>query len=370
MDRFGMGTNSGYIQDKVKFNDILYMTEDLDQPTTVETCHCGKIQTHTVSHQWKDEYNGPVKNDEQPNLVPREYVRFANITMQPLTKSLAHHLILQAGELQLIPYIMEDNQDSEAVIITDVGATELAVGGKKSVAVGGVIDEINGKKIKHFKDIEDAFRPACQGAKSQSCKSSFAETDVFTTTAPKASFLEEEGETSCNRVWTMKTKDGKFIATDYRSELKHMTHGDNKFAISPVVQAALKTEGIAVPSAMTQTKEEAKIVFPKDPTPIEFRNVFRGGMTLEKALKKMTERGSNGGIPSSFMQMGPGSMEPQSLMQINRERPSSFMEMGPGGMAPESLMQLHKNKASPSSFIEMGPKSVEPVSLMQLHKNK
>ena len=42
---------------------------------------------------------------------------------------------MRTGELQLIPYIMEDNQDAEAVIITDVGATELAVGGKKSVSV-------------------------------------------------------------------------------------------------------------------------------------------------------------------------------------------------------------------------------------------
>merc|ERR1719478_1453782 len=241
---------------------------------------------------------------------------------------------------------MEENKEGEAVIITDVGSSELGAGGKKSISVGGVIDEINGKKITKFADIADAFRPACHGSKSQSCTSggSFAETDVFTTTAPKTSFLEEEDDTNCNRVWTMKTKDGKFVATDYKAELKHMTTGDNRFAISDVVKAALQTEGISLPSTLAQQKEEAKIVFPKDPTPIEYRNTFRGGMTIDKALKKVVERGAQGGLASSFM------------------------EMGPGGMAPVSLMQLHKNKAHPSSLIEMGPGAMEPESLMQVKK--
>jgi S1-C subfamily serine protease len=372
LDRFGMGTNSDYIQDKVKFNDLMYMTENLDEPTEVETCHCGKVETHTVSHQWKDEYEGPVKADDQANLVERDYVRFANITMQPLTKSLAHHLILQQGELQLIPYIMEENKEEEAVIITDVGSSELGVGGRKSISVGGVIDEINGKKITKFSDIAEAFRPACHGSHSQSCTSSFVE-DVFTTTAPKTSFLEEEDDTNCNRVWTMKTKDGKFVATDYKAELTHMTHGDNRFAISDVVKEALTTEGISLPSTLAQQKEETKIVFPKDPTPIEYRNTFRGGMTVDKALKKVVERGVQGGVPSSFMEMGPSAMEPLSLMQIHRNHPSSFIEMGPGGIpgpAAMSLMQLHKNKAHPSSLIEMGPGAMEPESLMQIQKKK
>merc|ERR1719478_1992874 len=191
---------------------------------------------------------------------------------------------------------MEENKEGEAVIITDVGSSELGAGGKKSISVGGVIDEINGKKITKFADIADAFRPACHGSKSQSCTSggSFAETDVFTTTAPKTSFLEEEDDTNCNRVWTMKTKDGKFVATDYKAELKHMTHGDNKFAISDVVKAALKTEGIILPSTLAQQQEA--IVFPKDPTPIEYRNVFRGGMTMGKALKEVVERAAQGGL--------------------------------------------------------------------------
>jgi S1-C subfamily serine protease len=283
LDRFGMGTNPDYIQDKVTFNDLMYMTEDLDKPTEVETCHCGQIETHTVSHEWKAAYEGPVKSDDQANLVERDYVRFANVTMQPLTKSLAHHLIAQQGELQLIPYIMEDNKEGEAVIITDVGSSELGAGGRKTISVGGVIDEINGKKITKFADVADAFRPPCRGTQSQSCQSSLAQ---------KASFLEEE--TNCNRVWTMKTKDGKFVATDYKAELKHMTHGDNKFAISDVVKAALKTEGISLPSTLAQQQEA--IVFPKDPTPIEYRNVFRGGMTMGKALKEVVERAAQGGL--------------------------------------------------------------------------
>jgi hypothetical protein len=101
LDRFGMGTNPKYIQDKVKFNDLIYMGQDLQKEVKIETCSCGKTEKHTISKAWAADYEGPVLSDEQPNLqaATRPYLTFGNITMQALTKTLAHHLILQQGEL-------------------------------------------------------------------------------------------------------------------------------------------------------------------------------------------------------------------------------------------------------------------------------
>lgn len=366
LDTFGMGTNPKYIQDKVKFNDLIYMGQDLSTQVHIETCNCGAKQTHTISKSWVKDYEGPVLSDEQPNLeaATRPYLTFGNVTMQALTKTLAHHLILQQGELQLIPYVMGDNNQS-VIIVTDVGQTALSMGGKKALSVGSVVEEINGHKVHTMEDVAKAFIPTSKASCSSGAGGALLDADAL---------LEELQH---KKTFTIKTKDGKMAAWDYMDELTRMSQGTGICgAMTDIVKKAFSAAGISAGGTLMQEYAKEQTIAPPKTLPIEDRVIFRGGMTVAKALRDAVGDGRldlEHAAPSSFMQMGPGSMPSMaawSLMQLGHAKPSSLAEMGPGGMTPESLMQLHRVHPAASSFMEMGPGGMEPGSLMQLKSRK
>ena len=344
LDRFAMGTNADYIQDPVSFRDLLFMGHEMTEQKTVTTCSCGTETTHTVDMTWKLAYEGPVEDDQQANLVEHKYLTFGNVTMQALTKTLAHHLILAQGQLDLIPYVMPENEKG-VVIVTDVGHSDTGYGGKKLLSVGSVVSEINGKEIQSMSDVEEALTPTCSSQCGAAAGAASAGTD-----------------TNCERVFTMKTADGHMHAFDFMAEMHRMAGGTTTGTIAPMLQSAMDTFGITVSTTLLQKEATARLMTADEMEggvevlPIEYRNVYRGGMTAAKALDHFLGV-ADSGYTEEAREEGPA-------------RPSSFMQMGPGGVAPFSLMQLGRNKAHPSSFMQMGPKSLEPISLMQLHPNR
>jgi hypothetical protein len=243
------------------------------------------------------------------------------------------------------------------IIVTDVGQTALSMGGKKALAVGSVVEEINGKKVHTMEDVAKAFVPTSKAT----CSGGDAVADAD-------AFLEQ---TAAKTTFTLKTKDGHMAAWDYETELTRMAESTDTCGVNTdILKKAFAAAGISSAGTLMQEyATERPIVQPKT-LPIESRAIFRGGMTVARALQDAVGDGRlEQAAPSSFMQMGPGSMGSMaafSLMQLGHSKPSSFAEMGPGGMTPQSLMQLHRVLPAASSFMEMGPGGMEPASLMQL----
>lgn len=340
LDSYGEGKNENYIQDLVKFGDLIFMGHDMATPTKVTTCKCGNIQEHLVSHEWDaTKYETPITDDQQPNLVTHPFLTFGNVTLQVLTKTIAHHLILAQGQLDLIPYIVPENEKS-AVIVTDVGHSDLGIGGKKTLQVGSVVKEINGHKIENMTDVENAFVPSGTG----SCG---------TGSSSRTSSSE-------NSVWILKTADGHMHSFDYMAEMRRMAGTAGVHSMSPILKEAMNAANIQVSSAsVLQTADKPAVPDTVEAgvevLPIEYRNVYRGGMTTSRALDQFLGTVGYSGVEET--EEGPA-------------KPSSFVQMGPGGITPQSLMQLGRKKAHPSSFVEMGPNSMEPLSLIQLHRNR
>merc|ERR1719487_2127158 len=129
--------------------------------------------------------------------------------------------------------------------------------------------------------------------------------------------------------------------------------------------------------------ETAKIqVLPIEDRDI-FRGGMTAERSLEMVIKDPQRFISGNWGPSSFVEMGPGGFEPasfmrspESLMQTSgRQRRSSAEEM-----AAESLLQVnHKRSADvlgalrqqgPSSLLEIGPGGMAPESLMQTRSTR
>merc|ERR1719331_2712582 len=210
-----------------------------------------------------------------------------------------------------------------------------------------------------------------------------------------------------NHIWTLKTQEGHFLAVDFDQALKDMA-GVPKLAIDKTVLGLMAARGIELNETAAKENEKreqeremensgfgdgggmgdqsssgssaggqfnagekgtahgakAKHHHPRhhhslselmsredagldgDVLPIEYRDVYRGGMTAARDLEYALESPETIWGSSSFMQIDESSVEPSRMSQMDLS--TSFLEikaaneMGPGGIEPESLMQVER----------------------------
>jgi len=205
-----------------------------------------------------------------------------------------------------------------------------------------------------------------------------------------------------NHVWTLKTQEGHFMAVDFDQALKDMA-AVPKLAIDKTVLKLMADRGIELNETAAKeaqkreeereqegggfgdfggegggdyhsggqsknnaghkgshrhhrnyhrhhslselmSREDAEL--DGDVLPIEYRNVYRGGMTAARDLEYALASPETIWGASSFMEIDQGSVGPASMSSMSLAEATSFLEinaaneMGPGAMEPVSLMQV------------------------------
>jgi hypothetical protein len=203
-----------------------------------------------------------------------------------------------------------------------------------------------------------------------------------------------------NHIWTLKTQEGHFLAVDFDQALKEMA-GVPKLAIDKTVLGLMAARGIELNETAAKENEKreqereqeaggfgdmpsegsgqfngaedggstsskhhghshhrhhslSELMSKEDAgldgnvLPIEYRDVYRGGMTAARDLQYALESPEMIWGSSSFMEIDSSSVKPSRMSAVDLSEPTSFIEikaaheMGPGALEPESLMQVER----------------------------
>jgi len=163
IDRFGNGAEEGaYLDDPIPFDSIMYEMENLATNVTVKTCKDGKNRTHTVSMQWRPEYEPGVRSIFEPYFEPQAlyYEAFANVFVMQLN---AHHLwaLLDYLTLPLLGPFMQRGQEPRLVVCSVVEGSYA----QRVLVPGMVLSTLNGQKVTTLDDFRSNFEPAPEDGK-------------------------------------------------------------------------------------------------------------------------------------------------------------------------------------------------------------
>lgn len=266
LDRFGMGVDDKYVQDPVHYHDLMFMNRDLaSSPATVKTCSCGGTETeHTVNLEWKAEYASNIPETSQPFLANLDFEVFGELTIQPMNMPLAKALVMQAGMLNLVDYVI-DVDHPPALIVTSA-PDPIDMNGAV-LQTGSIVAKVNGKKVSTLKEFRAAFEPDAVAE----CKAS-------------SGAAQSDLQTDKPQIFTIQTQDGAFYGAPFKETLAEMLkNADADHPVTKTSREAAEKLGLDVSkiSFMEGAVPAERVVLPASviEMPIEARAIERGGRT-------------------------------------------------------------------------------------------
>jgi len=219
LDSWGQGTDGKYTQEPVDFYDLAFMHEDPLSTATIETCTCGQKQTHKVNLQYQPANEEPVPFIDEPMFATMDFEQFGDVTVAPLTKNVAQ-AIMGEGMLQILAYVADAEGAQRQLVITDVGQGSEA---SQSVSPGAVVDKVNGVPASSLRDFRANFQP--QGEVTCAAQER-AELEKAQEDSPDGAEnpLMKLLTSNATNGWTLSTKDGMELVTDFRLQLVVQAH--------------------------------------------------------------------------------------------------------------------------------------------------
>lgn len=157
IDEFGMGKDANYCEDRVRYTDLIYMQDDYTGAVEVEVCHKGRLTTHQVPLDWKeDAYDQGILYVDEPafeeNLT--QYVIFGDIAVMQLTFN--HIELLYKANPSLAGFLQPDLMDSTRLIMPFVSPGSYA---SEFLRPGSIVKRVNGHEVYTLDDFKEHFVP-------------------------------------------------------------------------------------------------------------------------------------------------------------------------------------------------------------------
>eukprot|EP00933_Yihiella_yeosuensis_P049373 TRINITY_DN461_c0_g2_i1.p1 TRINITY_DN461_c0_g2~~TRINITY_DN461_c0_g2_i1.p1 ORF type:complete len:602 (+),score=129.57 TRINITY_DN461_c0_g2_i1:112-1917(+) len=158
LDQFGMTKFDKFSSDKVSFSDVFFMMPELSGEVEFETCRQGKRTRHTVSMQWKQEYNRGLPWVDEPNVegLGKQYDQFGDIVVMQMTQNHVHHFMAKTGSLSLVRWLEPEFITQPRLMITDVRAGSYA---SDVLLPGSAVELVNGKKVRTLDEFRENLLP-------------------------------------------------------------------------------------------------------------------------------------------------------------------------------------------------------------------
>jgi S1-C subfamily serine protease len=255
LDAFGQGIDGKYTKDPVDFYDLAFMHEDPLSTATIETCSCGQKQTHKLSLQYQPENEEPVPFIDEPTFATMDFEQFGDVTVQPLTKNAAQAM-MGMGMLQILAYVADAEGPQRQLLITDVSQGSEA---SQSLTPGMVIDKVNGVASASLSEFRANFQP--QGEVTCAAQER-AELQKAEQEAPDggANPLLKLLTSNATNGWSLSTKDGAELVTDFRLQLVVQAHkiSSGMAPLTPGVQEGLQGISNELKAMQPEEPEEAE----------------------------------------------------------------------------------------------------------------
>lgn len=251
IDEYGMGYDPAYCEDQVRYTDLFFMTEDLEDKVEVEACHDGKIQKHTVPLGWDKSYESGMQYIEEPVFETKltEFELFGDVSVMQLTLNHVGQLINMRPEIAR--YLHPDEEASSHVVLHYVKPGSYA---SEFLYPGSVITKVNGHEVRTLDDFRKHFIPDALSAPAKEgflqkpkrmlhkVRRVHKETHAHTA-EPKAS---EPAVKSEEVVWTLETDQGEMYVVYFDGTLTQ------QLAEAEVTQSASLLSSVVLDAAVAR----------------------------------------------------------------------------------------------------------------------
>jgi len=158
LDSFGTGLNAEYAADRVFFSDLFFMVPDLTTDVEFETCFEGKTQQHTVSMNWKPEYDKGIRYVTEPTVegVSSQYELFGDVAVMAMTVNHVDAILTTVGDPAPARWMHPDFVAQPRLIVNYVRSGSYA---SHVIPVGSAVTKVNGQEVRSLEEFGQAFVP-------------------------------------------------------------------------------------------------------------------------------------------------------------------------------------------------------------------
>lgn len=157
LDAFGMGLKQDFIADRVDFENLFFMTTNLDQPASFDMCCGSNVTSHRVSRSWAANNGQGLRWVHEPFLEgwSTRFETFGDVTITELTLNHVNELFA-AGNTHIGRFADEDLVSEPRLIIVDVRRGTYA---SEVLQIGSVVTKVNGVATSTLADFRSNFLP-------------------------------------------------------------------------------------------------------------------------------------------------------------------------------------------------------------------
>lgn len=155
IDAYGQGRVPGYVEERVSFDEMLTLREDLTGNATVKICAGGRTSEHSLPLHWQRHFDGEVPLIYEVAFAPLDYELFAGIGFMELTLNHVESLV-EAGIPTLARFVLPDFQESKHLFVSYVAP---GCDDYDTLSKGMIVAKVNGQTVSSLDDFRSAFMP-------------------------------------------------------------------------------------------------------------------------------------------------------------------------------------------------------------------
>mmetsp|Transcript_33877 Transcript_33877/g.88158 ORF Transcript_33877/g.88158 Transcript_33877/m.88158 type:complete len:953 (-) Transcript_33877:119-2977(-) len=153
LDRYGMGRDAHFAEDKVDFEQMLFFQEDITKPMMVETCSKGVDSKHAVQITFnRSMHENAVPQVDEPMFASLPYELFGDIGVMPLTQNAAAMFAQNFHQQGGYRWAAEDKPKLVVNYVSGPSAQYLRP--------GAIVKRVNGIEVNTLEDYRKAMIPA------------------------------------------------------------------------------------------------------------------------------------------------------------------------------------------------------------------
>jgi len=152
LDRYGMGRDAHFAEDKVDFEQMLFFQDDITQPMMVETCSKGVDTKHAVKITFnRSIHENAVPQVDEPMFASLPYELFGDIGVMPLTQNSAAMFAQNFHQQGGYRWAAEDKPK---LVVNYVSGPS-----SQYLRPGAIVKRVNGMEVNTLEDYRQAMIP-------------------------------------------------------------------------------------------------------------------------------------------------------------------------------------------------------------------
>lgn len=157
VDAFGTGFAPEYIADRVGYQDLFYMADDITSDVSFETCRQGTVTKHTVSLKVVPRDPGIELVDEPVMAgLTKEFEIFGGVTVMQMTANFVELMVDESGSPAVSRWLYPEKVDQPRLVVNYVDPTSYA---GRVLKVGSAVEALNGSPVRTLAEFREHYRP-------------------------------------------------------------------------------------------------------------------------------------------------------------------------------------------------------------------